>query len=208
MKELEPQLVRIFYNDNWEENWDGPTRLPRELRLVRQGRRARAGDGRDNQHHLPDPRQHHAHGQPERTPEAAMAKFADVLQDLVTTHDLTNVRWVDGRQRAEHAGRSVTLAQYNALYRALHAQLVTRGLREHIKLMGGDLVESSGNPARQPRGLVRSGSPPTWTTSSTPSPSTSTGTTTTPGAWSSGCGTRIAGSNRGDPAGCSGSPRT
>ena len=41
-------------------------------------------------------------------------------------------------------GAALTLEQYNALYRALHAQLVARGLREHIKLMGGDLIESSG----------------------------------------------------------------
>ena len=50
---------------------------------------------------------------------------------------------------------NVTLEQYEALYRALHAELVTRGLRGEIGLMGGDLVESGAG------GTQRSGST-TW----------------------------------------------
>ncbi len=72
-----------------------------------------------------------------------MAKFADVLEDLVRNHGLTNVRWVEGRERAQH-DRSVTLREYNALVRPLDAQLRARGLRDHIRLMGGGLVENAG----------------------------------------------------------------
>jgi len=39
---------------------------------------------------------------------------------------------------------SITLDQYNTFYRVLNAQLVARGLRDQIHLMGGDLIESSG----------------------------------------------------------------
>jgi transposase len=39
---------------------------------------------------------------------------------------------------------TVTFDQYNGLYRALNAQLIGRGLRGQIHLMGGGLVESGG----------------------------------------------------------------
>jgi hypothetical protein len=38
---------------------------------------------------------------------------------------------------------TLTLPQYEALYRALDAQLVARGLRGQIKLIGGDLVQNT-----------------------------------------------------------------
>jgi hypothetical protein len=39
----------------------------------------------------------------------------------------------------------VTLDMYNRLYRALHGELVARGLRDQIQLMGGGLVEAPDN---------------------------------------------------------------
>jgi hypothetical protein len=80
------------------------------------------------------------------TPEPAMAKFADVLEDLVRNYGLTNVRWAEVGN--EPNGGAVTLDEINRLYRALHAELVARGLRQQIKLMGGGLIENAGNPAR------------------------------------------------------------
>jgi hypothetical protein len=71
-------------------------------------------------------------------PVPFMTRFADVLEDLVKNHKITNLRWVTIQN--EPAGTNVTLDQYNALYRALDAQLVARGLRSQIGLMGGDLV--------------------------------------------------------------------
>ena len=50
----------------------------------------------------------------------------------------TNVRWVTVAN--EPNTTNLTMPEYEALYRALDAQLVERGLREHIHLMGGDLV--------------------------------------------------------------------
>src|SRR5207344_3519818 len=75
-----------------------------------------------------------------------MAKFADVLQDLVRNHGLTNVRWAEVGNEPNSGG--VSFNQYNALYRALNAQLVARGLRGQIQLMGGGLVENGAVPAR------------------------------------------------------------
>ncbi len=79
-------------------------------------------------------------------PGPPMAKFADVLEDLVVNHGLTNVRWADVGN--EPNSGSVTFDQYKALYRSFDAELVARGLRDQIQLMGGGLVENGANPAR------------------------------------------------------------
>ena len=55
-------------------------------------------------------------------PDKYMGEFAAVLDDLVRTRGFTNVRWVTIQN--EPNTTLVTQAQYNALYRALHAQLV------------------------------------------------------------------------------------
>jgi hypothetical protein len=77
-------------------------------------------------------------------PGLAMAKYADVLSDLVKNHGLTNVRWAEVGNEPNDPNGLVTLDQYNGLYRALDAELKARGLREQIHLMGGGLVESGG----------------------------------------------------------------
>jgi hypothetical protein len=144
---LQPQLVRIFYNDNWEENYNGdhPEWADNYASFVKVVQLAQETGATINITYQTlgnitrtDSRR--------RTPEAAMAKFADALQDLVTNQHLTNVRWATVGN--EPNSGAVTLAQYNALYRALHAQLLARGLRDQIHLMGGDLVENAGNAAR------------------------------------------------------------
>jgi hypothetical protein len=64
----------------------------------------------------------------------------------VRNHGLTNVRWAEVGN--EPNSGNVTLAQYDALYRALNAELVARGLRSQIQLMGGGLVENAGSTTR------------------------------------------------------------
>ena len=73
-----------------------------------------------------------------------METFAEVLEDLVRNHGLTAVRWAEVGNEPNAPNGAVTLAEYNALNRALDAQLRARGLREQIRLMGGGLVESAG----------------------------------------------------------------
>jgi hypothetical protein len=152
VKKLEPQLVRIFYNDNMDGNADGKS--PNEwqanyasfVRVVQLAEDAGATIDISFQNLA----------NAKSGPEPAMAKFADVLEDLVRGHGLTNVRWAEvGNEPNSPCMRpaaqggcpdpnQVTLEQYNALYRALHAQLLARGLRVQIQLMGGGLVESAG----------------------------------------------------------------
>jgi hypothetical protein len=137
---LEPQLVRIFYNDNWEANAD---RTHPEFQqnyasfvdVVDLAQQAGATIDISFQSLSAATR---------TNPGPAMAKFADVLQDLVINHGLTDVRWAEVGNEPNDPNGAVTLDQYNALYRALDGELRARGLREQIHLMGGGLVESSG----------------------------------------------------------------
>jgi len=76
-------------------------------------------------------------------PALYMGRFAAVLQDLVVTRGL-NVRWVTIQNEINRT--LVTPPEFEALYRALDAELVARGLRKQIGLMGGDLVEFSDVP--------------------------------------------------------------
>jgi hypothetical protein len=136
VKTLEPQLVRIFYNDNWDGNANGAhpeweTNYASFVRVAQLAQEAGATIDISFQ----------SLGNAPKTPDASMAKFADVLEGLVKGHGLTNLRWAEVGNEPNQGG-GVTPDQYNTLYRALNAQLVARGLRGQIHLMGGGLVES------------------------------------------------------------------
>ncbi len=140
-KDLHPHIVRIFYNDNWDGNRNGlfpdwEKNYASFVKVVRLAQEAGATIDISFQNLA------NAKG----TPLPDMAKFADVLQDLVRNHGLTNVRWAEVGN--EPNSGTVTLTEYDTLVRALDAQLVARGLREHIRLMGPGLVENNTNPAR------------------------------------------------------------
>jgi hypothetical protein len=125
VKALGPQFVRIFYNVNQEAN---AANMASFLETVQLAQDSGAAINITYQ----------TAGAARLQPVPFMTRFADVLEDLVKNHNITNLRWVTIQN--EPAGTSVTLDQYNALYRALDAQLVARGLRSQIGLMGGDLV--------------------------------------------------------------------
>ena len=140
-KALQPHIVRVFYNDNWDGNRNGgfpnwPENYASFVKVVRLAQEAGATIDISFQN-LANAR---------LTPVPDMKKFADVLEDLVRNHGLTNVRWAEVGN--EPNSGAVTLAEYDKLVRTLHDELVARGLREQIRLMGPGLVENAGNPAR------------------------------------------------------------
>ena len=142
IKTLEPQLVRIFYNDNWDGNANGKfpdwqTNYASFVKVVQLAQDSGATIDISFQNL----------GNVLTAPAGPpMAVYANVLEDLVRNHGLTNVRWAEVGNEP-NAG-VVSFDQYNALYRALNAELVSRGLRDQIQLMGGGLVENGGNPPR------------------------------------------------------------
>jgi hypothetical protein len=137
VKEFEPQLVRIFYNENYEEvgqpRYD-PENVVSFRKTVALAQEAGATINVTYQ----------AFGEARLAPGPHMARFAAELEHLVENEGSTNVRWVTVANEPNSPTLALTLQQWEALHRALHAELVARGLRDHIKIMGGDLVESSG----------------------------------------------------------------
>ena len=145
-KALQPHIVRIFYNDNWDGNRDGRFPSPQWeqnyasfVKVVRLAQEAGAIINISFQN-LANAR---------FTPAPDMAKFAEVLDDLVRNHGLTNVRWAEVGNEPNSGGvSSVSLEEYNVLVRTLDDRLRARGLRDHIRLMGPGLVENAGVPTR------------------------------------------------------------
>jgi hypothetical protein len=137
VKALEPQLVRIFYSENWEANSDG----------------THANDWQQN---LDSFRQvvelaneagativiaYQGVSAAKLQPDVWMPRFADILYDLVVTRGFTNVKWVTVGN--EPNGGAMTVEQYEKLCRSLDAALRARGIRDRIGLMGGDLVQNT-----------------------------------------------------------------
>jgi hypothetical protein len=143
-KALRPHIVRIFYNDNWDGNRNGlfpdwEKNYASFVKVVKLAQEAGAIIDISFQN-LANARS---------TPLPDMKTFANVLEDLVRNHRITNVRFAEvGNEPNSGGTTSVSLAEYETLVRALDAELRARGLREHIKLMGPGLVENAGVPTR------------------------------------------------------------
>jgi hypothetical protein len=135
VKALEPQLVRIFYAEQADTTY--PDRMASFVETVQLAHEAGATINITYQ----------STSRAKLNPTLYMGRFAAILEDLVHTRGLTNVRWVTVQN--EPNDTAVTLAQYETLYRALHAELVARGLDDELGLMGGDLVEF-GDDKNQP----------------------------------------------------------
>ena len=143
-KALQPHIVRVFYQDNWDGNRNGmfpdwEKNYASFVKVVRLAQEAGATINISFQNL----------GNARSTPVPDMTKFADVLVDLVRNHGLTNVRWAEVGNEPNSGGTgAVSLEEYNVLVRTLDEQLRARGLRDHIRLMGPGLVENAGVPSR------------------------------------------------------------
>jgi hypothetical protein len=132
VKAFEPQLVRIFYNDDFEERQ--PNRVRNLASFVETVQLAHEAGATINI-------TYQAVNIAKLDPVGSMTRFATVLEDLVEARGYTSVRWVTVAN--EPNSTQVTMAEYETLYRALHAQLVGRELRGRIGFMGGDLVQTN-----------------------------------------------------------------
>jgi hypothetical protein len=143
-KALQPHLVRVFYNDNWDGNWNGlfpdwEQNYASFVQVVRLAQEAGATIDISFQNL----------GNARTVPGPAMAKFADVLEDLVRNHGLTNVRWAEvGNEPNSGGAAAVSLEEFNVLVRTLDQELRARGLRDQLRLMGPGLVENAGVASR------------------------------------------------------------
>ena len=140
VKALEPQLVRVFYNDNWEANADGTHAADWAQNLESFKNVVKLAN--DSGASIVIAYQTVANAK--KDPTLWMGRFADVLQDLVQERGLTNVRWaLIGNEPNTAAATVFSKEQYKDLYTKLHAALAARGLHDQVGLIGGDLVQNT-----------------------------------------------------------------
>jgi hypothetical protein len=133
VKALEPQLVRIFYNDDFEERQ--PNRVKNLASFEETVQLAQQAGATINV-------TYQAVNVAKNQPAVSMGVFADELRKVIVDQGNTNVRWVTVGNEPNSLTQ-FTQTQYEALYRALDAALVERGLRDHVGLMGGDLIRDN-----------------------------------------------------------------
>jgi hypothetical protein len=121
---LQPQLVRIFFNNS---EFTLPDRMDSFVRTAVLAQRAGATIN--------------VTWQGGSFPEATAQKFTDVLADLIRNRGVDNLRWVTIQN--EPNSTSITPEQNEQMYRLLDRDLAAAGLRDHIRFMGGDLVQNN-----------------------------------------------------------------
>jgi hypothetical protein len=72
---------------------------------------------------------------------ATVQRYTDVIKDLVTTRGIKSVQWVSMQNEVNTI--MITMAQYEAVYRLLDADLRAAGIRDQVKIACGDLLWST-----------------------------------------------------------------
>jgi len=119
---LEPQFVRVFFNTT---EWTNPDRMASFIRTVELAQHARAQIDITWQ------------GSTFAFARANMGRFADVVAGLLENDNVDSV-WVTLFN--EPNSTSLTLQQYEQVYRLLDGALRDRGVHERVHFMGGDLL--------------------------------------------------------------------
>ncbi len=135
VKALEPQIVRIFFNDR-DESTLFPDRLASFIDVVRMANETGAKINITYQTAVAHAEPRPVHGAVRRG--ARGPREDPRLHEHPLGHD---------PERAEPRGESSRWTSTRRCNRSLHAELVSRGLRDQIGIMVGDLVEAdvSGN---------------------------------------------------------------
>ena len=130
---LQPQFVRVFFNTS---EWTNPDRMASFIRTAQLAQRSRSQINITWQ------------GSTFAFARANMGRFADVLADLLENEGVDSL-WVTLFN--EPNSTSLTLAQYEQVYRLLDGALRDRGVRDRVHFMGGDLVGTT-SPLGQSQG--------------------------------------------------------
>lgn len=134
---LEPQLVRVFYNDKYAHDATAPDQMESFLRTNELAQQAGAvinvtWQSGPDAYSDPDP---------------FMGRFADALDRLVTERGVSSLRWVTIQNEPntppqKNKTKVVTPEKLADLYHRLDQLLEAKGLRRQIRFMGGDLIRN------------------------------------------------------------------
>jgi hypothetical protein len=127
---LRPQHVRIFVEPNGYRQTE-PRVLESIVRTFQLAQRAGATINATHWHgpHLP--------------PAASAQNMVDLLEMLINQHGLTAIKYVTLQNEPNGTPAGMNKQRYNALYREFDARLRAAGLRDRIKIIGGDLLRDN-----------------------------------------------------------------
>ena len=137
VRRLAPQFVRLFFNDLQGDGGAGgaPSNAESFLRAAKLARDTGATINVTWQS---------GNLVTEQAREKSMTRFANVLEELVDTHQLSRLRWVTLQNEPNTLPtKNVTPARLDDLYRRLDRHLAQKGLRNQIRFMAGDLIRAS-----------------------------------------------------------------
>lgn len=127
LKALAPQHVRIYLLSDW---WHPGNEAKRDS-FVRTCQMAQAAGATINVTLW--------YGW-QANPTQSAQDLTHVLQDLIVQRGLTAVRYVTVQNEVNST--KITMAEYNTFYRLLDRDLREAGLRDRLKIVGGDLVRN------------------------------------------------------------------
>jgi len=136
-KQLHPQFVRIFFLNSWWEN-DTDASIAKNhpgmrQSLIRTIRLAQDSGANVLLQLWYDPG-HYEH------PDDVARRFVTAIADLRDKHGLTAIRFATIQNEPNEHEDDITQERYAAVYRAFDQALRDRGLRDQVKIVGGDLV--------------------------------------------------------------------
>src|SRR5439155_6984667 len=74
-------------------------------------------------------------------PDASMKRFAELLADWINNRKLTAIQYITIQNEVNDTEK-ITIEKYAALYRALDKHLKALNLRDKLKIVSGDLVQT------------------------------------------------------------------
>lgn len=138
VRELKPQFVRIFFLNSWWENDTDPViakgRPGMKQSLIKTLRLAQDSGAKILLQFWYDPNRY-------ADPEGVARRFADAIATLRSQYGLTSIRYATLQNEPNDDDSDITPERYVPLYRAFDRALRDRGIRDQVKIIGGDLLE-------------------------------------------------------------------
>ena len=137
IKTLHPQFVRVFFlNSWWEQDTDksiAKNHPGMRQSLIRTLKLMQDSGATVLLQLWYDPERY-------KDPEGVSRRFAQAIADLREKHGLTNIQYATLQNEPNEEDHDITKEQYVRLYRGFDRALRDLGIRDKIKIVGGDLV--------------------------------------------------------------------